>query len=164
MPDEMVMQIKEDLYTSAVKEIYKSSHPQYSFKTELLNLFNIPEFKPIKSGFDLGNFITLSMRETYHIRLRLIAIDIDFNDLDSLTVEFSNMTRSRDGLDDYMALVKNAINRTSASITRSLNTSMIGVHEELSTIESIAKKGVSYEYLFANYASIGTLELLSKNI
>ena len=164
MSDEMVMQIKEDLYTSAVKEIYKSSHPQYSFKTELLNLFNIPEFKPIKSGFDLGSFVTLSMRDNYHIRLRLIAIDIDFNDLDSLTVEFSNMTRSRDGLDDYMALVKNAINRTSASITRSLNTSMIGVHEELNTIESTVKKGVSYEYLFANYASIGTLEAVNAKI
>ena len=45
MPEETKIQVKQELLETAMNELSTISKPQYHFKTEMRNLFNIPEFK-----------------------------------------------------------------------------------------------------------------------
>lgn len=104
--------VQEDLYQSAVKKLYEISQPQYSFRTELDNLFSLEEFKAYQEPFDVGNYIRVGLEiheELYdnnYIKLRLISMT--YNPLEtseSLSVEFSTMTKSLNGISDLAFLL-----------------------------------------------------------
>lgn len=103
---------QEELYQAAIKELYVLSQPQYSFQTELDNLFELEEFQCYQNIFDIGNFIHVGY-ETHEelfipdfIKLRLISIE--FNPLESnekLSIEFSTVKKSLDSISDFTSLI-----------------------------------------------------------
>lgn len=99
--------MQEELYQAAVDELYKISQPQYAFRTELDNLYALDEFKAYREPFKVGNFIRLGLEiheELYDnrfIKLRLISVSRNhLEDDEGLSVEFSTMAKTLNGMDD----------------------------------------------------------------
>lgn len=104
--------VQEELYQCAVKELYKLSQPQYSFRTEIDNIYALDEFKPYHEQFRIGNFIRVGcetheeLYDNNFIKLRLISIT--YNPLmfdEEISIEFSTMQKSIDGINDLSFLI-----------------------------------------------------------
>ena len=91
---------QEELYQAAIEELYILSQPQYSFQTELDNLYALEEFQSYHDDFDVGNFIRVGLEiheEIFNFDFRkLRLISIEYNPLQSdenLSIEFSTMEK-----------------------------------------------------------------------
>ncbi len=106
------VEVQEKLYQAASEELYQLSRPQYSFQTELDNLYCLEEFQAIRKPFDIGNFIRVGfaiheeMEENRFVKLRLISIT--HNPLamaETISITFSTMTKSLNGISDLAFLL-----------------------------------------------------------
>lgn len=120
-----------EFYETAQKEIYKSATMQHSISSSLKNLLTIKEFSPLLEHFKLGNWLRIEIDGEIY-RLRLIQYSINYDNLEELSVEFSDVTKTVNGLTDIESLL---------SKTKSMATSYGGVKRQ-------ATKGIeSYETL-----------------
>lgn len=106
------LDVQEELYQAAIEELYTLSQPQYSFQTELDNLYALEEFQSYHDGFDVGNFIRVGFEiheELFDFNFRkLRLISIEYNPLQSdenLSIEFSTMIRNLEGVSDLASLL-----------------------------------------------------------
>lgn len=99
--------VQEELYQSAIEKLYEISQPQYSFHTELDNIYALDEFQYYQKPFEIGNFIRVSLEiheeicDNKFIKLRLVSIT--YNPLESdenLSVEFSTIVKAINGISD----------------------------------------------------------------
>ena len=104
-----------DFLKKAKKEIYKSAMLQHSISATLNNLLVIPEFKPIVDFFSVGNWIRVRVDDDIY-RLRLIGYEVNYSDLPTISVSFSDVTRTANGLSD----VASVLSKTS-SLSSSFN-------------------------------------------
>lgn len=67
---------------------------KYSFNitTTLQNLLAIPEFAGLRSGFKVGNWLRVMDSSGQLYKLRLMKYEVDFNDLSTISVEFSDIS------------------------------------------------------------------------
>ena len=79
----------------AQKELYKSGEQQVSISATLYNLLTMNAFKPIVDDFELGNWIRVKVDENIY-KLQLLGYSINFDNLQSLDVQFSNVTKLKD--------------------------------------------------------------------
>lgn len=94
-------------FEDAVKEIYKSAERQHSISSDIYNLLAIKEFESVRDQFVLGNWIREKLDgEVY--KLRLIGYEINFADLTTLTVEFSDLLRAGDSVSDVKSILDRA--------------------------------------------------------
>lgn len=93
-----------DFFMVASNEIYKSAELQHSISSRLNNLLVIKKFNAIKDYFSVGNWIRLQV-DTKVYRLRLLKYEIDFDDLDNLQVEFSDVMKTAYGETDQSDLI-----------------------------------------------------------
>lgn len=92
----------------AEKEIYKSANLQHSITSDLKNLLTIKEFAPIVDNFSVGNWLRVKIDgEVY--RLRLIYYEIDFDDLNNISVEFSDVKQVVNGVTDSADVLGQAV-------------------------------------------------------
>lgn len=91
----------------AKKEIYKSATMQHTISATLKNLLVMKEFKPIVDFFQVGNWIRIKVDNTIY-RLRLIEYTIDFENLNSIEVTFSDVIRTADGISDAESILNQA--------------------------------------------------------
>lgn len=75
---------------SAKKDLIKSATQQHSISTTLKNLLVMEDFKPLVEHFAVGNWLRISIDEKVY-KLRLISYEIDYDNLDIITVEFSDV-------------------------------------------------------------------------
>lgn len=119
---------QEELYQAASEELYKMSQPQYSFSTDIENLYALEEFQCYHDDFEVGNFIRASFEiheelfDNNFIKLRLMSIT--YNPLDisnqNLSVEFSTMTKELNGVSDLASLLgENSSSSNSSSSSSS---------------------------------------------
>ena len=97
---------------TANKEIYKSNELQKSISAELYNLLAIDRFKPIVDEFKVGNWIRISVDGEIY-RLRLVGYEIDYDDISSLSVEFSDEVMASSNIKS----VQGAIDKASSMAT-----------------------------------------------
>lgn len=83
----------------AKKDIFKSATLQHSLSASLKNLLIMKEFDPIVEYFSVGNWIRVKVDGDVY-RLRLISYTIDFDDLDNISIEFSDVKKFVDGMSD----------------------------------------------------------------
>lgn len=79
----------------AKKEIYKSGEKQINISSTLYNLLAMEEFKPIVDYFELGNWIRVKVDGEIY-RLRLLSYTINFDSLQTISVEFSTVSKIKD--------------------------------------------------------------------
>lgn len=85
----------QDFIEKAEKELIKSGELQYTLSSTLNNLLVLPEFEPIIDKFELGNWIRVKVDGVLY-RLRLIGYTINFDNLQTINVEFSTISKIKD--------------------------------------------------------------------
>ena len=88
---ELIAKASEFIET-ANKEIYKSAELQCSISADLNNLLVIDKFKPLIEDFRVGNWLRVMVDDKLY-KLRLISYTIDYDNLDGISVEFSDTTK-----------------------------------------------------------------------
>lgn len=108
------LDITKQLLGKSQKDLNKWCRPQYQYSTTLNNLLAIPEFKDFKRQFAVGNFIYLKTNYDKVVKMRLISISIDFNNLDKIEVTFSDSVRVNNAYDDISSIISQASSITSS--------------------------------------------------
>lgn len=108
-----IFQNAREFYETAQKEIFKSATLQHSISSDLHNLLAIPEFEPLRNSFELGNWIRIEVDGEIY-RLRLIKFHIDYDNLEKIEVEFSDCTKTSDGISDINSLLSKASSMTTS--------------------------------------------------
>lgn len=122
----------------AYKEIYKSAELQKSVSTTMRNLLVIEKFKDLVDSFEVGNWIRVFIDDEVY-KLRLISYDIDYDDADEISVEFSDVVKSKDSISDLQDVLDQA-----SSMATSYD-----------TVKRQAKKGNEGKGLLDNWAENG---------
>lgn len=91
----------------AKQEIIKSGEHQHSISSNLYNLLIMEEFKPIKNMFKLGNWIRVKVDDNVY-RLRLISYEVNGSSLSDINTEFSDMTKTANGVNDVRSILDKA--------------------------------------------------------
>lgn len=92
---------------TAKKEIYKSANLQHSISASLKNLLVMKEFQPIVEHFEVGNWLRCKVDGKLNL-LRLLSYEINFNDLENLSVTFSDVKMVKDGISDVESVLNQA--------------------------------------------------------
>lgn len=104
--DEIFKRAKEFIEV-ATEELVKSGEHQHSISATLYNLLAMKEFEPLKHNFKLGNFIRVRYGKGIY-RLRLVSYQIDFNSLNNIDVEFSDLTKAKNFASDLNNILTQA--------------------------------------------------------
>lgn len=96
-----------ELLEVATKEIYKSAELQHTISSSLKNLLTIEEFQPLLDNFEVGNWIRMRVDNDVY-KLRLLTYEIDYDDLNKIFVEFSDVLKVVSGLSDVQSIFKQA--------------------------------------------------------
>lgn len=92
LDDSELIDKARELFRVAQKELEKSSKITYTISATLNNLLAIPEFAPLRDHFEIGNWIHIEVDGEIY-KLRLTSYEINYDDLDSISVEFSNVVK-----------------------------------------------------------------------
>lgn len=120
--------IKEDAIESGRIELHKLSQPKLQFSMTMANIYALKAFEPIIDQFQLGNVIKVGLRKDYIKQSRLLQVDLEFDDLSSLSTEFGELTNLRTQSDIHADLLGQAISagksvaQNSASWTKGSDT------------------------------------------
>lgn len=88
-------------------ELVKSATLQHTITSTLKNLLMMKEFKPLVDHFAIGNWIRIRVDERVY-KLRLIGYEIDYDNPQNLSVEFSDVTRIHDSSTDIESILAKA--------------------------------------------------------
>ena len=89
---ELIAKAKEFIEV-AQKEIYKSAELQRSVSSDLKNLLVMKKFRPLVQYFEVGNWIRILVDDEVY-KLRLTSYTIDYDDIDSISVDFADEVRA----------------------------------------------------------------------
>lgn len=90
LSDADLLKQAEKLLDAADQELEIACRNQYSLTTTMNNLFLMDEFAPFHDKCKLGNWIYAEINNSVFL-LRLVKIGINYESLDKVTVEFSNI-------------------------------------------------------------------------
>lgn len=110
--DELFERAQEFLKT-ARKEILSSATSQHIISAKLKNLLAMNEFRPIIDDFAVGNWIRVEIDGTVY-RLRLIEYQFNYDDISSLSVEFSDVRRGPSSMSDLQSILKQSASMASS--------------------------------------------------
>lgn len=89
----------------ARKELYTSAELQHSISASLSNLLVVPKFKILTQYFKVGNWLRVLVDDNVY-KLRLLSYEIDYNNLEDISVEFSDILSTADGYTDEQSLMQ----------------------------------------------------------
>lgn len=122
MKDDEITELQLELMSNGASELQRISQPNYTFNITASNLFSICDnkeglsYQKWKNKLQLGNLITLQLRDDYCMTVRLIQMDIDFNDLTDIKLTFSNKNRLDNELVQFEEIVAQA-GRTASALS-----------------------------------------------
>lgn len=122
----------------AQKEIYKSAELQHSIATSLKNLLTIEKFKPLVNDFEVGNWLRIMVDDELY-KLRLIHYSIDYDDLNNISVEFSDVVKAS----STVKSVQEVLEQATAMAT------------SYSSVQRQAKQGEESKKFLSNWSSKG---------
>ena len=107
LSDAEIIEHAKEFVELAKKELIKSATYKHSISSTLHNLLIIPEFKPIVNMFELGNWIRIRVDGDIY-RLRLIGFTLSFSSIQSIEVEFSDVSKVKDISSDIDDILESA--------------------------------------------------------
>lgn len=113
--------IKEDAIESGRIELHKLSQPKLQFSMTMANIYALKAFEPIIDQFQLGNVIKVGLRKDYIKQSRLLQVDLEFDNLSSLSTEFGELTNLRTQSDIHADLLGQAISAGKSVAENSAN-------------------------------------------
>ena len=118
-----IVDTEYQLYLDAKDELYVLAHPQYVFQTTQDNLLIIPEFQGWHKDLDVGNFIRVTLREDYQVKLRITTISFNpFLIEPTIDLTFSNMIQYRAKRNDFAHLLDSASSSGKNQISQRVGT------------------------------------------
>lgn len=128
-----------DFLNAARKELYKSATLQHSISTKLKNLLLIPAFNPLVESFSIGNWLRIMIDEQV-FKLRLVSYEINYDDLDNIDVEFSDVTNKLGITSDLESILKQSksISTSYSSVKRQASQG----EESNQTLKNWVEKGL----------------------
>ena len=140
-----LIQKAQDLITVAQKEILVSSTLRHSISGSFYNLLAIKEFQPIVQYFEVGNWIRVRVDEQL-CKLRLIGFTINFESIQDINVEFSDVINETTGCED-ITNITSAVQSMSSSYDYVARQAEQGAksYEELTTIKNEGLKTNQYK-------------------
>ena len=102
--DSEIIERAQQFLDVANKEIVKAATLQHTISASLKNLLLIPEFFNLQHKFKTGNWIRLKVDEKVY-RLRMTNWTIDYNEIEDLDVEFSDVVRSGNIISDVESIL-----------------------------------------------------------
>lgn len=181
--DNSVTAIDEQLklLDAAQDDLYITSHPQYQYTTDLDNFLGLYDFKEYSEKLNIGDYLYLSVRDDYVVKLRIISME--YNPLcydNSLQITFSNMIQSRSSRDDIAYILNQSGGSSKNSSTGSSSSNNYLNNEGVSLTPALIQKLVQSgafqnqlnniinnnfgSYLGSNGGSISISELNAKMI
>lgn len=113
-----------ELYLDAKEQLSAESQPQWNFETTQDNLLLMPEFKGWHSQLEVGNFVRVSMREDFQVKLRVVSIAFNPFLLEpTIDLQFSNMVQYSAKRNDFINLLQNGRSSSKNQISSSLTSS-----------------------------------------
>jgi hypothetical protein len=106
---ETIMRTQQELLECGRIELSKLCEPKLSFSMDMANIYALPEFEPIIDQFQLGNLITVAIRDDYVKRARLLAVYINFDNFSDFSCEFGELTNLRTPSSIHADLLANAL-------------------------------------------------------
>ena len=97
----------QEFLERATEEIHKSAEQQHSITSDLKNLLIIDKFKPIVDKFSVGNWLRIMVNDTLY-KLRLLNYEIDYDNIEDISVEFSDVIRTKDSASDIQSVLDQA--------------------------------------------------------
>ena len=107
--EEERLSIYKELMDLADKELKTLSQPSLEFSMDMANILALPEFEPLVSQFQLGNFVRVHIRDGYVKRARLLEIHLNFDDLSDFSCNFGNLVTTRSEIDKHAELLSQAV-------------------------------------------------------
>lgn len=138
-----ILQYAGHLMNFAKKELITAGTMQYSLSSSLNNLLLHKEFIPLVDVFEVGNWIRLrtdirdDKTEDLIYKLRLLSYEIRFDNVQTINVTFSTVTRTINGINDIKSVLDSA---------KSMATSYTGIErqvEKSTDISSIVSNWVT---------------------
>ena len=181
--DNSVTAIDEQLklLDAAQDDLYITSHPQYQYTTNLDNFLGLYDFKEYSEKLNIGDYLYLSVRDDYVVKLRVISLE--YNPLcydNNLQITFSNMIQSRSSRDDIAYILNQSGGSSKNSSTGSSSSNNYLNNEGVSLTPALIQKLVQSgafqnqlnniinnnfgSYLGSNGGSISISELNAKMI
>jgi len=108
MTESEVQEIRKELLNAGRTELAKLSNPQMKFSADIANLLAIPAFEGLLSQFKLGNFIHVELRPDFVKTVRLLEVDISFDEPDHFSCTFGDMLASKNQSDIHADLLSQA--------------------------------------------------------
>lgn len=96
-----------EFITVATKELYKSATLQHSITGTIKNFLRMKEFEPVTNNFKNGNWICVGIDDKVY-QLRIIEYEIDFSDTQNISVTFSDVVSTPDGITDLESILSNS--------------------------------------------------------
>lgn len=97
----------KEFIEAATEELRKSSEQQVTISASLYNLLLLPQFAPLVSHFQTGNWIHVRVDGVLY-RLRLLSFEVDFDNTQTLNVEFSNVSKNPEVTDEVKDILDSA--------------------------------------------------------
>ena len=134
--DDQIVDTENQLYLDAMEELYVESHPQYTWSTTQDNLLLMPEFQEWHGDMHVGNFLRVSMRDDYQVKLRVSSITLNPLMIEpTIQLGFTTMTQYRSKRNDYTDLMAqantSAKNQISSTLSKSAGDGSISVDSAL---------------------------------
>ena len=104
LTDSEIIEYAQRFYDEAHKEIVKSATLQHTISAPLHDFLIMEEFYPLQSKFKVGNWIRLQVDNKIY-KLRLANWTIDYNKIDNLDVEFTDVVRIGNILTDTQSIL-----------------------------------------------------------
>ena len=168
--NEQIVEAEHQLYLDAMEELYVESHPQYTWSTTQDNLLLMPEFHDWHGSLHVGNFIRISFRDDYQVKLRVSSITLNPLMLEpTIDLEFTTMTQYKAKRNDFAAIIDQANSSTKNSITSSISRNS-GTDNQINVDSALVLKLLNSStfqgYMGSNNANItgSTITAVSGNI
>ncbi len=97
----------------AQKEIFKSATLQHKITTKMKNLLVIKEFEPLMKYFSCGNWLRIKIDGELY-KLRLLQYSINYDNLQDISVTFSDVIKISDGISDTKDVLEQAASMSSS--------------------------------------------------
>lgn len=107
--EEQKIQVMDELMKAATKELNTLCQPSLEFSMTMANILALPEFAPLTSQFQLGNFIRVQIRDGHIKRARLLEVDLSFDDLSDFSCTFGNLVTTKSEIDKHAELLAQAV-------------------------------------------------------
>ena len=126
-----------EFITVATKELFKSATLQHSITGTIKNFLRMKEFEPVTNNFKNGNWICVGIDDKIY-QLRIIEYEIDFSDTQNISVTFSDVVSTPNGMSDLESILANS-SKIATSYSGVVRQSTINTNFKNKMNEMIAK-------------------------